>query len=131
MSSVDDVPRGAAQERGDAEDDDAGREDEPAPVAIGERAGGEDERGERDRVGVDDPLQPRQARVELRCTLGSATFTIVMSTSSMNVVAQTATSVQRRARAAPSIRRDASRRARLRNLRSPTPGYDVRRARWR
>src|SRR4051794_12898296 len=34
--------------------------------------------------------------------LGSATFTIVMSTSSMNVVAQTATSVQRRPAATPS-----------------------------
>ena len=37
--------------------------------------------------------------------LGSATFTIVMSTSSMNVVAQTATSVQRFPRAAASTRR--------------------------
>src|SRR6266536_6581847 len=40
-----------------------------------------------------------------RCwMLGSATLTIVMSTSSMNVVAHTATSVQRRAGATPSIR---------------------------
>ena len=61
-----DVPRDAAQERGDAEDDDADREDEPAPVAVGERAGREDERGERHRVRVDDPLQARQARVQLR-----------------------------------------------------------------
>ena len=38
-----------------------------------------------------------------RCTLGSATFTIVMSTSSMNVVAQTATSVQRLAVVGSSI----------------------------
>ena len=30
-----------------------------------------------------------------RCTLGSATLTIVMSTKSMNVVTQTATSVHR------------------------------------
>src|SRR6266511_287780 len=61
----DDVPRRAAQKRGDAENDHAAREDEPAPVAIRERTGREDQRGKRDRVRVDDPLQTRQARVEL------------------------------------------------------------------
>ena len=121
MSSVGDVPRDAAEERGDAEDDDADREDEPAAVAVGQRAGREDERGERDRVRVDDPLQARQARVEARrWTLGSATFTIVMSTSSMNVVAQTATSVQRRAgRPPPSADARAAARAERAGVATP------------
>ena len=82
-----------------AEHDDADGEDEPAPEAVRERAGGEDQRRERDRVRVHDPLQPGQARVSCRWTFGSATFTTVMSSSSMNVVVQTATSVQRRSRA--------------------------------
>ena len=37
---------------------------DPPPVAVGERAGGQDQRRERDRVRVDDPLQPGQARAE-------------------------------------------------------------------
>ena len=61
----DDVPRGSAHERGDREDHDAGGEDEPAPEAIRERTGCEDQRGKRDCVRVDNPLKPSKARVEL------------------------------------------------------------------
>ena len=38
---------------------------QPAPVAVGQRAAGQDQRRKRDRVRVDDPLQPGQAGVEL------------------------------------------------------------------
>ena len=38
---------------------------QPAAVAVGERAGGEDQGGERERVRVHHPLQPRQARVQV------------------------------------------------------------------
>ena len=52
-------------ERREREDDDADEEEEPAAVAVGERAGGQDQRCERERVGVDHPLQPGQARVQV------------------------------------------------------------------
>src|SRR5512135_982344 len=50
--------------------------------------------------------RPVSPALSSRWMLGSATFTIVMSTSSMNVVAHTATSVQRRSwRASGKARR--------------------------
>jgi hypothetical protein len=54
----------AIPQRKDAALKDAAGKDEPAAVPVGEGAGGEDERRERDRVRVDHPLEPRQARVE-------------------------------------------------------------------
>ena len=54
----------AAEERGEGEDPEADREDAPAPEPVAERAGGEQEGGEGQRVGVDDPLQAGEAGVE-------------------------------------------------------------------
>ena len=69
-------------------------EDPPAAEPVAERAEDEQERGERERVGVDDPLQVAEAGVEvLAGSTGSATLTMVMSSSSMNVATQTASRV--------------------------------------
>ena len=43
---------------------DACHEDQPAPIPVRERTAGENQRGERERVGVHDPLQAGQARIE-------------------------------------------------------------------
>ena len=45
-------------------------EDAPAPEPVAERAGGEQEGGEGQRVGVDDPLQAREAGVEVALDVG-------------------------------------------------------------
>jgi hypothetical protein len=39
---------------------------QPPPVPVGERPGREDQRGERQCIGVDDPLQPGQPRAQAR-----------------------------------------------------------------
>ena len=65
----------------------------PAPEQVGERAGRQQERGERQRVGVDDPLQVRKLECSERWMSGSATFTTVMSSSSMKIATETAISV--------------------------------------
>ena len=65
----------------------------PAAEAVGERAGGQHEGGERQRVGVDHPLQVGEAAAEVLRIDGSATLTTVMSSSSMNVATETATRV--------------------------------------
>jgi len=49
---------------GERENDQPGDEHQPPPEAVGERAGGQQEGGERQRVGVDDPLQVGEARVQ-------------------------------------------------------------------
>ena len=59
-----DVPGEAAEERGEGEEHHARHEDQAAPVPVGERARGEDQRGKAERIRVDDPLQPRQAGIE-------------------------------------------------------------------
>ena len=59
-----DVPGDAAEERGEGEKHDACHEDQAASVPVGERARSEDQRGERERIGVDDPLQASQAGTE-------------------------------------------------------------------
>ena len=53
----DDVGRQGACTRGDGEDREADREEAAAAEAVGERAGGQHDAGQRERVGVDDPLQ--------------------------------------------------------------------------
>ena len=45
--------------------DQADDEDAPAADAVGERAGGQQQRGERQRVGVDHPLQVGEVRVQV------------------------------------------------------------------
>ena len=59
-----DAPGEAAEERGQREEHDPGDEDQATSVPVGERAGGEDQRGEAERIGVHDPLQARQAGIE-------------------------------------------------------------------
>ena len=84
--------RKAAGQRGDREDAEAGEVDAPAAEAIGERAGAEQQRCERQRVGVDDPLQAEKLAPSSEAMSGNATVTIVTSTSSMNVPRQIAAS---------------------------------------
>ena len=50
--------RHPGQRRGQREQGQAGQEEPLAPVAVTERPAGQHERGERERVGVHDPLQP-------------------------------------------------------------------------
>src|ERR1700761_4112587 len=56
---------GRARGGGGGEDRRARDEDAAAAEPVGERARGEDERGERQRVGVDDPLQVGAAAAEV------------------------------------------------------------------
>ena len=53
-----------AGERGDREEDDAQHEDPLAAEEVGERAGGQDAGRQRERVGVDHPLEVGERRVE-------------------------------------------------------------------
>ena len=62
--------REPARKRAGREDHDPDREQQPPPVQVGERAGGEQERGERQRVGVDHPLQIGQRRAERLLDVG-------------------------------------------------------------
>ena len=48
-----------------AEHDEADDEDPLAPVAVAEAAGGEEQAGEHEQVGVDDPLQLPGGGVEV------------------------------------------------------------------
>jgi hypothetical protein len=47
------------------EDDEACKEHPLAPVAIAEDATGQQQRSERERVGIDDPLKLREPRAEI------------------------------------------------------------------
>jgi len=64
------VGRQRAEQRGDREDREAEGEDAPAAEPVGERAGGQQEHRERQDVGVDDPLEVGEARVERRTQVG-------------------------------------------------------------
>ena len=57
--------RQRAEQRRDAEARHAEREHAPLAVDVGERAGHEDQRAEREQVGVGDPLLAREAAAEL------------------------------------------------------------------
>ena len=59
------VRRERAEQRGRREDRQADHEDAAAAEPVGERAGGEDEGRERERVGVDHPLEVGEARAEV------------------------------------------------------------------
>ena len=60
----------AAEQRGDGEDAEADHEHPPPPEQVGERAGRQQQRGERQRVGVDDPLQVGEAGVQVALDVG-------------------------------------------------------------
>ena len=73
---------GASAQASEAEREDrkAGHEHPLGADAIAERAGGENEGGERDGVGADDPLQLRHAAAERACRCcSSAVLTMVTS----------------------------------------------------
>ena len=73
-----------AGERGDGEDDEAGLGD--APVADDLPEGGERQQRDEDRhlVGVDDPDRGRRRDGKSRAIEGSATFTIVLSSTDID-----------------------------------------------
>ena len=54
----------AADQRGQREDDQTDGEDLPPPVDVARHPGGQQEGGQRQRIGVHDPLQVREARVQ-------------------------------------------------------------------
>ena len=57
--------RQRAQQRGDTEPADAEREDPPLAVQVAQRAADQDQRAEREQVGVHDPLLSRETAAEL------------------------------------------------------------------
>jgi hypothetical protein len=54
-------------ERRDGEDPETDREQPPPAEPVGQRAGREDDRGERERVRVDDPLDAAEVGVKVAC----------------------------------------------------------------
>jgi hypothetical protein len=57
--------RDAAEERGERENADAGHEHALAPDAVGDGAGREQQRCQRERIRVKDPLETREAGVQV------------------------------------------------------------------
>ena len=81
----------ATDQRGQGEHAKPDGEDDAAPEHVAHHAGGEEERRQRQGVGVDHPLQVRRSSNCSECWMsGSATFTTVMSSSSMKMAMQTA-----------------------------------------
>ena len=73
-----------AGERGDAEQRDADREDAAPAEAVAERTADQQQRGEEERIRLDDPLRIGSAvACRSRRIAGSATLTIVPSTNAM------------------------------------------------
>ena len=93
-----------AEQRAEPEDDEAGLQRALAAEAVAEGGGGEQQPGEHEAVGVDDPLDvgvrwprchPRSAGF---CSVGSATLSTVLPTMTMISEAHSTASVfQRRA----------------------------------
>ena len=89
--------READRRRRGREHDDADQEDAAAAEDVAEPAAGDQQDGERQRVGVDRPLQRRTARRRsVRWIDGSATFTTVLSSITMNSAKHIAASVHQR-----------------------------------
>ena len=100
----------AAQQRRDGERDEAGEEHALAPDEVAEPAGQQQQAAERDEERVDDPGQVRLAEVEVAAgSTGSATFTIVTSSTIISCARQTTTSVAQRRRSAAGWRVEAER----------------------
>ena len=76
--------------------DDAGHEQPLAAEQVGRAAAEQQEAAEDERVGVDDPLQVGVGEARPRWIEGSATFTIVASSTTMNWARQTMTSTSQR-----------------------------------
>jgi hypothetical protein len=73
-----------AQGRGGGEHDQADPEHPPPAEPVPERAGGQQQAGEHQDVGVQDQGQPRHRGPSSRWMLGRATFTTVLSSITMN-----------------------------------------------
>jgi len=73
----------AAQQRRQREQMAADDEDAPPPEAVAQRAAQQDERSQRERVAVDDPLQAADAAARSPAIAGSATLTTVESSEAM------------------------------------------------
>ena len=86
----------AAGERGEREEHQPEDEHPPATEQVGGAAAEQQEAGERDRVGVDDPLQTVLGEVQRVLIEGSATFTTDTSRITMNCARQDRISVARR-----------------------------------
>ena len=80
-------PGEPAQERAEREDDEAEHEDAPAPEQVGSAAAEQQEAAEDERVGADHPLQVFLREAEVDWIEGRATFTIAMSSTTMNCTA--------------------------------------------
>ena len=79
-----------------AEDEQPGDERPFAAVLVADAAGGEHQTGEHEQVGVDDPLQLTGRGLEFARERGSATFTIVPSSTVTNTAMQTTASAAQR-----------------------------------
>ena len=88
------------------------------PKRSAERPAGQDQRGQREGVGGDHPLQVVKLEWRSRWILGSATCTMVTSTSSMNVAPRIAISFQRFARSVETCPFSTARRYRRRRRRT-------------
>ena len=68
-----------AADRRDREEHDADAEHQPPSVQIAQRTAGQNQRGEEERVALDDPLRLSGRRVQLALQPGSETLTAVLS----------------------------------------------------
>jgi hypothetical protein len=66
------------------------------PEAVTERAGGQEQAGEDEHVGVDDPLQLRGEASRSRSSVGSATLRMVLSSPMTSSEKQSTTSAHQR-----------------------------------
>jgi len=103
--------RQRGRRRGDREQCQPAEEHPPATEAIAERRAGQQQYGERQRVGVDGPLESEIDAPRLRRMLGSAVETTRLSSVAMNSAIETIASVQP-ARADPAAFGAAGRRRR-------------------
>ena len=69
-----------------AEEDEADLHGALAAEAVPDAAAGQQQAGEGEAVGVDDPLQRGDRGAEMRLSVGSATLTIVLSTTTRNTL---------------------------------------------
>ena len=88
--------RDPAQQRGDGEDDEAGEEHALAPDQVAEPAGQQQQAAEGDQERVDDPGQVAWLKWRSCWIDGSATFTIVTSSTIISCARQTTNSVAQR-----------------------------------
>ena len=79
--------RDSAEQRGGGEDGQAGEEDAPLADQVAEAAGEQQQAAEGDQVGVDDPGEVAGEKSRSSWIEGSATFTIVASSTIISMPA--------------------------------------------